>query len=89
VSLIGYAISVIETMPVAVLVLLNAHICDGETVTYSSSTPPWIFMLPLCAVHDTDVPSPMTSHPWTSLQTRICQHSGPKLVEGTDEPPPP
>jgi hypothetical protein len=74
---------VIETQNVVVLVEFIASICPPVTVQNSSSTLPLIFALLDWAVHETDVPSPMTSHAEPSLTTRICVHCGPKLVDGT------
>jgi hypothetical protein len=69
-----YAISVIETMPVDVLVELNAHIIPGWTVQNSSSVLALIFALPDCAVQERVVPlvepTPKTIQPWTSETTR-------------------
>jgi hypothetical protein len=59
----GYAISVMEIIPELVLVLLNAAICDGDTVHISSSVLALIFALPLWAVQLTALPSPNTIQP--------------------------
>jgi hypothetical protein len=59
----------IETIPVEVDVLLKAAICPLVTVQKKPSVLALIFMLDDCAVHDTEVPSPMASQPCTSLQT--------------------